>query len=95
MRKLSIVGFVASIVLGARAYVVWHSCGYDCGIFSVTSGMAAMVAWYLSIVIFFSSAVLLIAAIALQAAQALLKLRHFVDIYRFRLRQGVGDPCPE
>ena len=63
MRKLSLVILVVSVVLGSRALFVWNGCGYDCGIISVTSGMAAIVAWFLSIAMVVVSALIWIVAV--------------------------------
>ncbi len=58
MRIVSFVGMAVGVVLGSRAQYVWTNCGYDCGIFSVASGPAAVFALLIALVVLVLSSVL-------------------------------------
>ena len=40
---------LASIAVAARSKWVWATCGYDCGIFTISQGPISVVGWYLGL----------------------------------------------
>ena len=40
---------LASIAVAVRSKWVWVTCGYDCGIFTISQGPVSVVGWYLGL----------------------------------------------
>ena len=59
----SIFTLLLGATLSARGFYVWNTCGYDCGVFSIGSGLSATVAMLVGVLLFAISAISLLALV--------------------------------
>jgi uncharacterized membrane protein len=67
MARIAVFVFIALLVFGVslafRGFYVWNTCGYDCGIFTVSRGIAAIVAMPVGLLVSLSAAISLAAIV--------------------------------